>query len=57
MDPNDRLDPTTFFAARQEAFLREQLDQGATLIQLRDDGRWVARRRDSETVLPIYDRL
>lgn len=56
MNPNDRLDPTTFFAARQEAYLQEQLDQGATLIQQRDDGRWVARRRDGETELPIQDR-
>ena len=53
MDPNNRLDPTTPFAARQEAYLQEQLERGATLIQLRDDGRLVARRRDGETELPI----
>ncbi len=58
MDTNDGLDPTTFFAARQEAFLQEQLDRGGTLIQRRDDGRWVERRGDgTETELPIRDSL
>ena len=58
MDTNDRLDPTTFFAARQEAYLQEQLDRGATLVQLRDDGRWVERRSDgAETELTIRDSL
>lgn len=54
MYTNVRLDPTTFFAVRQEALLQERMDQGATLIQRRDDGQWVERRADgSETVFPL----
>lgn len=57
MDTNDRLNPISFFAVRQEAVLKGRLDRGATLTQRRADGRWVERRGDgTETELPIRDR-
>ena len=49
------FDDRPFFADAMERDLEAQLAAGHALIQRRDDGIWVRRTKDSETVLPYRD--
>ena len=49
------FDDKPFFADAMERDLEAQLAAGHALIQRRDDGVWVRRTKDGETVLPYRD--
>lgn len=49
------FDDRPFFADAMEQDLEAQLAAGYALIQRREDGVWVRRTKDGETVLPYRD--
>lgn len=49
------FDDRPFFADAMERDLEAQLAAGHALIQRRNDGVWVRRTKDGETVLPYRD--
>ena len=49
------FDDRPFFADAMERDLAGQLAAGHALIQRREDGVWVRRTKDGETVLPYRD--
>ena len=51
------FDDRPFFADAMERDLEAQLAAGYSLIQRQDDGVWVRRTKDGETVLPYRDDL
>lgn len=51
---SQQLDPKVPFSEKVKDILREQQEQGASLIQRRNDGSYVERRSDGSEVIKTY---